>query len=82
MHSFCLLLNKPVSIIGREQVVFLAAIINVEDLDARVQQLQLGALVLKERPTTMPAFDFTLTLWTPHRPDRARAAILVEVRSQ
>ncbi len=45
----------------------LAAIINVEVLDARVQQLQLGALVLEVRPATMPALDFALTLWTARR---------------
>jgi hypothetical protein len=59
-----MLLNKPVAIVGREQTVFLAAIVNVEVLDARVQQFQLGALALEVRPATMPALDLTLTLWT------------------
>jgi len=63
-HSFCLLLNEPVAIVGQEQVVFLVAIVDVEVLDARVQQLQLGALALEVRSTTMPALDFTLTLRT------------------
>jgi hypothetical protein len=44
--------------------VFLAAIVDVEVLDASVQQLQLGAIALEVRPATMPAFDFTLTLRT------------------
>ena len=64
MQSFCLLLNKPVAIVGQEQTVFLVAIIDVEVLDARVQQLQLGALALEVRPATMLAFDFAFTLWT------------------
>jgi hypothetical protein len=64
LHSFCLLLNEPVAIVGREQVVFLTAIIDVEVLDARVQQLQLGALVLEMWTTTMPALDFALILRT------------------
>ena len=46
-HSFHLLLNEPVAIVCREQVVFLAAIVNVEVLNARVQQLQLGALAAR-----------------------------------
>ncbi len=66
-HSFCLLLNESVAIFGREQVVFLVAIVNVEVLDTRVQQLQLRALILEVRPATMPAFDFTLTLRTAQR---------------
>ena len=61
---FCLLLNKPVAIVGRKQTVFLAAIVNVEVLDARVQQLLLGAFALEVRSTTMPAFDFAITLQT------------------
>ena len=50
-HSLCLLLNEPVAIVGREQAVFLIAIVDVEVLDACVQQLQLqlGALVLEVR---------------------------------
>ncbi len=52
-HSFCLLLNKPVAIVFQEQVVFFVAIVDVEVLDARVQQNQLGALVLEVRPTAM-----------------------------
>ncbi len=64
MHSFRLILNEPVAIVGREQIVFLAAIVDVEVLNARVQQLHLGALALEVRPATMPAFDFTITLWT------------------
>ena len=47
--------------------MFLAAILNVEVLDARVQQLQLGELALEVRPATMPAFDFALTLWNVRR---------------
>jgi len=67
LYSSCLLLNKTIAIVGREQVVFLVAINDVEVLDARVQQLQLGALVLEVQPATMPAFDFTHTLWTARR---------------
>ena len=63
-HSFHLLLNEPAAIVGREQAVFIVAIVDVEVLDARVQQLQLGALALEVQPTTMPAFDFALTLRT------------------
>ena len=44
--------------------MFLVAIVDVEVLDARVQQLQLGALALEVRPATMPALDFALTLRT------------------
>ena len=66
-HSFRLLLNKPTAIVGREQVVFLTAIVDDEVLDARVQQLQLGVLVLSVWPATMSAFDFALTLWTARR---------------
>ena len=63
-HSVHLLLNEPVAIVDQEQVVFLAAIVNVEVLDARVQQLQFGALVLEMWTATMPALDFAFTLQT------------------
>jgi hypothetical protein len=66
-HSFRLLLNERVAIIDRELVVFLSAIINIEVLDARVQQLQLGALVLEMWTATMPALDFAFTLRTARR---------------
>ena len=44
--------------------MFLVATVNVEVLDARVQQLQVGALALEVWPATMPAFDFVLPLRT------------------
>jgi hypothetical protein len=44
--------------------MILVAIIDVEVLDACVQQLQLRALVLEVLPATMPPFDFALTLRT------------------
>jgi len=64
-HSLCLFLNKPVAIVGREQVVFLVAIVDVEVLDARVQQLELGALALVVRSNTMVTFN--VLLWTSQR---------------
>ena len=59
-HSLHLLLNKPVAIVGREQVVFLIAVIDIEVLDAHVQQLELGALTLVVRSIPMVAFDVLL----------------------
>ncbi len=38
-HSFCLLLDQPEAVVGREQIVFLVAVINVEVLNALVQRL-------------------------------------------
>jgi hypothetical protein len=60
-------LNEPVAIVCQEQIVFFVAIVDVEVLDARVQQLQLGALVLEMWSTTMPVLNFALTLRNTRR---------------
>ena len=64
LHSFCLLLNEPMAIIGWEQVVLLVAVVDVEVLDARMQQLQLRTLALEVQPAKMLALDFALAPWT------------------
>ena len=67
-HSLRLLLNEPVAIVGQEQAVFLVPVVDIEVLDACVQQLELGALVPVVRSAAVPAVDLTLVgavpLWT------------------
>ena len=81
LHSFCLLLNETVTIIGREQVVFLIRVFNAEVLDAHVQQLELGALVRVVRFAAVPAADLTLVGTVPLPTARRTNPVLDEGQS-
>ena len=71
-HSFHLILNKPVAIVSRVQVVFLVAVVDVEVLDAHVQQLELKALILVVQTAAVPALDLTLVGAVPTAACRSR----------
>ena len=71
-HSFHLILNKAVGIVSREQVVFLVAVVDVEVLDAHVQQLELKALILVVQTAAVPALDLTLVGTVPIAACRSR----------
>jgi hypothetical protein len=67
VHTFCLLLNKPIASVGQDQVLFLVAVLDVEIMDARIHQLKLGTLVLVVQSTTEPAIDLVLDGTVPPR---------------
>lgn len=71
-YSFHLILNKPVAIVSREQFVFLVAVIDVEVLDAHVQQLEIKALILVVQTAAVPALDLTLVGTVPTVACRSR----------
>jgi hypothetical protein len=67
-HSFCLLLDQPIAVVGGEQIVFLVAATDVEVLTAGIQCPSLGVFILVMRSATVPVVDLALVgadpLWT------------------